>query len=194
MTTPILMAGDELARIVGAVHKAASKDGGRPALAGIHFHVEGKEITAVACDGYRLSESSAALMEEAETSRRVILEIKPLLAFLKLLSKKPDVPVMIAPDDGVWNFRQFGASLGVPVIDATFPDYKKIIGGDPEELFSVNAKYLRDVLSAHGQEMVSIGRGAGSKAGAAFPVSVTQKDTHTGGVTRHVVMPMVVKA
>jgi DNA polymerase III sliding clamp (beta) subunit (PCNA family) len=190
MSEKFLVSGREFERIIKAVQRAAAKNNDRSQLAGIHLEARESTLTAVAADGYRLSESRATLIEPVASPHVATLDKTLLLAFVKLPSKG-DIPVMIDPGVDAWVFSQASGVITVPVIAGTYPDHKQIIGGGEfVELFHVNAKFLTDALAAHGAERVSFGRGARSKEGALSPIYITQKEQYGGGLTRHIIMPM----
>ena len=102
---------------------AASNDESRPVLTGVYMHTSGGVLYAVATDSYRLAEK--ALMK---TSQEIALLV-PADAMQELLRILPDSveSVLVTADSQQVLFKAGDIELVTRLIDATYPDYKKLI-------------------------------------------------------------------
>ncbi len=117
---------------------AASNDEARPVLTGVFLNSYNGLLYAAATDSYRLSEK--ALMK---ISQEISLLI-PATALQELLRVLPDESeeVNIFADSQQVKFKVDDIELVTRLIDATYPDYKKLI---PKK-FSTTATLARDEL------------------------------------------------
>jgi hypothetical protein len=189
--TTLTVSAAELVRIVRAVERSAAKDDSRPVLAGIHVAATDGTLAATAADGFRLSMAYAMLTEDApEPVAPAILDRAALLAFVKTIKPKLHPTVSIEPSAESWTFAHHGSRgherpvASVPTIAGTYPDFRQIIGDGAEPvLFAINPRYLADVLTVHGADVVHVSRATDSLSSPLFFTA--------GDGTRHVVMPMV---
>ncbi|HEY81037.1 MAG TPA: DNA polymerase III subunit beta [Caldilineae bacterium] len=111
---------------------AASKDDSRPTFTGVYTLLEGDRLTMVATDGFRLAVRSAILEEPVAANLGVIIPARALTELSRIISA-----VDLSEDDGVEviftqarnqiMFHLPGVDLVSQLIEANFPDYKKII-------------------------------------------------------------------
>lgn len=117
---------------------AASNDESRPVLTGVFMHTSGGVLYAVATDSYRLAEK--ALMK---TSQEISLLV-PADAMQELLRILPDSveSVSVTADNQQVLFKAGDIELVTRLIDATYPDYKKLI----PKTYSTTATLPRDEI------------------------------------------------
>jgi DNA polymerase-3 subunit beta len=117
---------------------AASNDESRPVLTGLFMHTSGGVLYAVATDSYRLAEKS--LMK---TSQDISLLV-PADAMQELLRILPDTveSVAVTADNQQVLFKAGDIELVTRLIDATYPDYKKLI----PKTYSTTATLPRDEI------------------------------------------------
>ena len=184
----------EFTRSINAVRRSAATDKSRPALTGIFCQIIKSQLIVAAADGFRLSESRATVEPVNDGDPiTAILELAPLLAFCKLIERHTS-HVMVEPSEKHWTLKVIGRTVGVPVIDATFPDYKQLLGsGEVTELFRVDASFLMDALAAHKNSTIRVGVVPGGptdgSAGLYLNEYVHKYDPYPA--TRHLIMPKI---
>lgn len=115
----------------GMVVFAAAADVGRPALSGVLIQKEGDGFSLVATDGYRLSFKKINLqfLKKKKDGAEDLLLI-PARVFREAISLKEqeeDIEVYISEKSNQIIFEQNGTILVGRLIDAEYPNYKKII-------------------------------------------------------------------
>lgn len=115
---------------------AASSDDARPVLTGVYLNVSNNQLYAVATDSYRLSEKKLIASDQD------ISLLIPATALSELLRIIPDSAekVEVHADNQQVLFRVEDIELVSKLIDAKYPDYKKLI---PKE-FSITATVERN--------------------------------------------------
>ena len=124
----------KLRSMIDQVAFAASKDDSRPTFTGVFTKLEGDRLTMAATDGFRLAVRSTILAEPSPASIGVIIPARALSELSRIISA-----VDLGQDDGVEviftearnqvMFHLPGVDLVSQLIEANFPDYKKIIPG-----------------------------------------------------------------
>ncbi len=122
----------KLRNMIDQVAFAASKDDSRPTFTGVYTHLDGDRLTMAATDGFRLAVRSTVLEEPSPASIGVIIPARALSELSRIISA-----VDLGQDDGVEvvftearnqvMFHLPGVDLVSQLIEANFPDYKKII-------------------------------------------------------------------
>ncbi|PCH53954.1 MAG: DNA polymerase III subunit beta [Verrucomicrobiales bacterium] len=119
---------------------AVSRDELKPALTGVLFRFNEKELTAVATDGHRLVRYTRSDYSADEFSGDVIVPRKFLSLLLGVLSG--DDPIKMWMGD-----NHITASIGddtyfTRIIDERFPDFESVIPQDNDKEFSANKEEL----------------------------------------------------
>ena len=119
---------------------AVSRDELKPALTGVLFRFNEKELTAVATDGHRLVRYTRSDYSADEFSGDVIVPRKFLSLLLGVLSG--DDPIKMWMGD-----NHITASIGddtyfTRIIDERFPDFESVIPKDNDKEFSANKEEL----------------------------------------------------
>ncbi|HPR10424.1 MAG TPA: DNA polymerase III subunit beta [Candidatus Saccharibacteria bacterium] len=117
---------------------AASNDESRPVLTGLYLHTVNGALFAAATDSYRLAEKKLI-----KTSQEISLLV-PADAMQELLRILPDTidNVSVTADAQQVLFKAGDIELVTRLIDATYPDYKKLI----PRTYSTTATLARDEL------------------------------------------------
>jgi DNA polymerase-3 subunit beta len=162
MDFPILSSGDftstfnlDFAALVAPVKFAMSSEATRYYLCGVHLHstAEGG-IRAVATDGHRLAHNSVALPDSIESSFNVIVPSKTIGVIpagtvdVSLSANK----IRVATSDTI---------IVSKLIDATFPDYKRVIPANNTNVATVDRKDLASAVAR--ASAVASERGKGAK-------------------------------
>lgn len=126
----------ELKKALQQVVIAASSDESRPVLTGVYLHTHEGFLYAVATDSYRLAEKKLI-----KTTQDISLLI-PASALQDLLRIMPDNidKIDVFADSQQALFKAGDIELVTRLIDATYPDYRKLI---PEK-FATTASLSRD--------------------------------------------------
>ena len=123
---------DRLRRMIDQVAFAASKDDSRPTFTGVYTVLEGDKLTMAATDGFRLAVRSTILEEAAPSALGVIIPARALSELSRIISAvdlgdEDGVEVIFSEARNQVMFHLPGVDLVSQLIEANFPDYKKII-------------------------------------------------------------------
>ncbi len=118
---------DDFKNGVGSVKIATSNDTTRPALTGVYFNTADKNLYIAATDGYRLAEKK--LVSNVTSEVKVIVPASTITEVLSSISDDVE-EVEVLFDESQVCFRIGEIEITSKYIDASFPDYKKLI---PEE-------------------------------------------------------------
>ena len=106
---------------------ASSNDLTRPALTGVYFNTYDKTLAIAATDGYRLAEKK--LIKNIQSEIQVIVPTTSLQEVLRAINEEME-EVEISFNDDLVRFRLGEVEIISKIIDASFPDYKKLIPKD----------------------------------------------------------------
>ena len=109
---------------MGAVKIAASNDTTRPALTGVYFNTFDNNLYIAATDGYRLAEKK--LISDVKSEVKVIVPASTISEVLSSISEETE-EVEVLFDESQVCFRMNEIEITSKYIDASFPDYKKLI-------------------------------------------------------------------
>jgi DNA polymerase-3 subunit beta len=122
-----LPAGD-LKEMIQQVVFATSKDDARPVLTGVLLTVEGKTITMVAADGFRLSIRKAQLGAKPEQNMRAIIPARALSEVARIAADdKEAVTMMLPAGRGQVIFSMKNAELRCQLVEGAFPEIQQIV-------------------------------------------------------------------
>lgn len=125
-----------LKTIIEQVVFAAATDESRPTLTGVLARFQGDQVTLAATDGYRLSVRTARLLGPVREPVSVIIPARALGELARIASSlegakgeegEGKVEVTIPPERNQILFHLPSVDLVSQLIEATFPDYTKII-------------------------------------------------------------------
>lgn len=123
----------EISKILAKVVFAASFDMGRPALSGVLMKKEGEGLVLVATDGYRLSlrKNFMPLFKEGDIER-LIVPSRVLRELVGLGEESQECDFYISKETNQVVFSTKDVVLVGRLIEAEYPDYKKILPEDFE--------------------------------------------------------------
>jgi len=118
--------------MIDQVAFAASKDDSRPTFTGVFTRLEGDRLTMAATDGFRLAVRSTILEEPVSAALGVIIPARALSELSRIISavdmgQEDGVEVIFTEARNQVMFHLPGVDLVSQLIEANFPDYKKII-------------------------------------------------------------------
>lgn len=118
---------DEFKHSVGQVAIASSNDLTRPALTGVYFNTNNHTLAIAATDGYRLAEKK--LIDKVESEVKAIVPASSLQEVLRSINDDME-EVEISFNEDLVRFRLGEVEIISKLIDASFPDYQKLIPKD----------------------------------------------------------------
>ena len=122
-----LPAGD-FKQMIQQVVFATSKDDARPVLTGVLTTVDGKTITLVSADGFRLSVRKAQLEAKAEKNMRAIIPARALSEVARIAADDKETVNMMLPDGrGQVIFSMKNAELRCQLVEGAFPEIQQIV-------------------------------------------------------------------
>lgn len=135
----------ELLTLIGRTSFAMANQDARYYLNGLMLEVEKGTIRTVATDGHRLSLCTLKSIVETEETQQVIIPRKGVLELSRLLEHSDD-PVRIQIAANHLRVRVAGLCFTTKLIDGRFPDYKRVIPRDGEQVLKVDRELLRQAL------------------------------------------------
>ena len=138
--------GAELAEAVSQVAIAASRHDTLPMLTGIKMEFDADAITLAATDRYRLAMRELAWQPTSSTvSAHVLVRAKTLLDLVRPLAGVDSVDLALDAAQTLVGITGAGRRSTTQVIDATFPDYRRLL---PKEAASVAVLSTSDLIEA----------------------------------------------
>ena len=120
---------DEFKNSIGQVIIASSNDLTRPALTGVYFNTYDNKLAIAATDGYRLAEK--IIIDKVKSEVKAIVPASSLHEVLRSISDDVE-EVEISFNDDLVRFRLGEVEIISKLIDASYPDYQKLIPKDNE--------------------------------------------------------------
>ena len=130
---------DEFKNGVSTVAIASSNDLTRPALTGIFFNTYDKTLAIAATDGYRLAEKK--LIKNVQSEIAVIVPTTSIQEVLRSLNDDME-EVEISFNEDLVRFRLGEIEIISKLIDASFPDYRRLIPKDNNIKVTLNRDEL----------------------------------------------------
>ncbi|MBR3144235.1 DNA polymerase III subunit beta [Candidatus Saccharibacteria bacterium] len=121
------MGVDEFKTGVSEVAIASSNDLSRPALTGIYFNTYDKTLAIAATDGYRLAEKR--LIKNVQSEISVIVPTSSMQEVLRSINDGME-EIEISFNNDLVRFRLGEIEIISKLIDASFPDYQRLIPKD----------------------------------------------------------------
>lgn len=124
-----------LKEMIGQVAFAASADESRPQLAGVYVHIEGRDVTMAAADGFRLSRRVTHLDAPADNVIKLIIPARSMLELARVL---PDTdgedgePVSLVLTQGRNQvlFRHENLEVTSRLVEGNYVDINRVIPAD----------------------------------------------------------------
>ncbi len=113
---------------MAATAHAMAKGDVRYYLNGMHLELDGAALRCVASDGHRMAVADVALPKRAARNAAIIVPrdgIKELIALLDGAGEEETVDLEFA--DNRLRVQRGAVTLGVQLVDGTFPDYRKVL-------------------------------------------------------------------
>lgn len=118
---------DEFKTSVNQVIIASSNDLTRPALTGVYFNTYDNKLAIAATDGYRLAEK--ILIDKVESEVKAIVPSSSLQEVLRSIHDDVE-EIEISFNEDLVRFRLGEVEIISKLIDASYPDYLKLIPKD----------------------------------------------------------------
>ncbi len=118
---------DEFKSGISKVMIASSNDLTRPALTGVYFNTHDNKLAVAATDGYRLAEK--ILIDKVESEVAAIIPSSSLQEVLRSISDDVE-EIEISFNEDLVRFRLGEVEVISKLIDASYPDYQKLIPKD----------------------------------------------------------------
>ncbi|RJR25582.1 DNA polymerase III subunit beta [Candidatus Microgenomates bacterium] len=132
-----VLPAEKLSEAINQVAFAAASDDGRPVLTGVLFKIQGKTLSMVATDGYRLSLKTIELDSPVKEEVKLLLPARTLMEVSKIISEEKaekgltlQMGFTKEQNQVVFVFPEM--ELFSRVIEGEFPDYEKIIPENSE--------------------------------------------------------------
>jgi DNA polymerase III subunit beta len=124
-----------LKEMIGQVAFAASADDSRPQLAGVYVHIEDRDVTMAAADGFRLSRRVTHLDSAAETVLKLIVPARSMSELARVL---PDtdgedgeaVSLVLTPGRNQVLFRHDNLEVTSRLVEGNYVDINRVIPTD----------------------------------------------------------------
>lgn len=142
-----------IADAVNKVSVAAASDDSRPVLTGIKIEVEGKDLTMVSVDGFRLARKFIKLEKESKDNIDLLVPSRSMQELSRVISdlhedgdgkKKDNVEVYLLKGKNQIGFRYKEVDLTSRLIDGQFPEYKQIIPTGFQTKVEINSEEFRN--------------------------------------------------
>jgi DNA polymerase-3 subunit beta len=137
-----ILPGATLANMIDLVARAASRDEVRPVLTGVLFMAQGKTLTMVATDSYRLSVKHSELEEEIPFEIEANVPAKALRELARIVAQDGAEQVEIALSRNQAVFRAGPTTLASRLIEGQFPSWRQLV----PDTFEHEVKLQRDEL------------------------------------------------
>lgn len=121
---------EKLLYAINQVAFAAATDEGRPVLTGVLFKIQGKSLSLVATDGYRLSLKTIELENESPEEVSLLLPAKTLLEVARIIGEEKTekmIKMGFTKEQNQVVFVFSEMELFSRVIEGEFPNYERII-------------------------------------------------------------------
>ena len=136
------MSVDDFKTGISEVAIASSNDLTRPALTGIYFNTNDKTLAIAATDGYRLAEKK--LIKDVKSEISVIVPTNSLQEVLRAINDEME-EIEISFNDDLVRFRLGEIEVISKLIDASFPDYRRLIPKDNNIKLELNREEVTRV-------------------------------------------------
>ncbi|MHB8573831.1 MAG: DNA polymerase III subunit beta [Dehalococcoidia bacterium] len=133
---------------------AAATDDSRPVLTGVHFLIDGNELTLAAADGFRLAVYHLEIEDSVPEKIEIIVPARALNELGRLLTdEESPVEMMVNPNRTSVMFRVTNKDFEVEMVaqlkQGAFPNYSQLIPKQYDTRATVEAKeFLRETKIA----------------------------------------------
>lgn len=109
---------------------AAAIDSNRPALSGVFFDQDKKEVLIVATDGYRLSLQKNAFTMIKGLEKALVVPARLIKELLLIKEEDEEIKIFVSEKNNQILFSMGETDLVGRIIDQNYPEYQKIIPGE----------------------------------------------------------------
>ncbi|MFC1682994.1 DNA polymerase III subunit beta [Candidatus Zixiibacteriota bacterium] len=134
-----------LAEMIHKTLYSTSKDETRPALQGVLWHVDEKEMLMVATDGHRLARVTLSKGGPAGFTKDIIIPSKTLNQLLRLFGEE-EVDVEVSVTENQMIFSIADTTLYSRLIEGPYPDYTQVIPADSDKKLTVDREILHTAI------------------------------------------------
>jgi DNA polymerase-3 subunit beta len=124
---PVELPAQPLRETINRVARAASRDEARPVLTGVLVTVEGKEMTMVATDSYRLAVKTTTLEAAVPERLEANVPARALRELARLIEAAGDDSLRVWLTRNQAIFRVGQVSLSSRLIDGQFPNHSQLL-------------------------------------------------------------------
>ena len=126
---------------------AAADDASRPYLRGIFLHNTGDNLVAVAADGFRFCRVTTPATTTLSTDRSLIIPNEMVKTINRLLGSASG-NVTLRRSERLFSVEGAGFALVTTRVDATYPDYERLIPCEGPNVVTVSRAGLERVPRA----------------------------------------------
>ena len=117
-----------LKKMISQVVFAAAIDESRPMLTGVQIRLDGKSITMVATDGFRLSMRKSDLIEPVAEPKSFLIPAKAVGEVARVMGEQEEpVAISVTPSNGQVLFHMSNVDVVAQLLDQKFPEVEHII-------------------------------------------------------------------
>ena len=136
------MGVEEFKNSINQVIIASSNDLTRPALTGVYFNTYDNILAVASTDGYRLAEKK--IIKNVQSEINVIVPTATLQEVLRAINENME-EIEISFNEDLVRFRLGEVEIISKIIDASFPDYQKLIPKDNNIKITIDREELTRV-------------------------------------------------
>lgn len=133
------MGVEEFKNSINQVIIASSNDLTRPALTGVYFNTYDNILAVASTDGYRLAEKK--IIKNVQSEINVIVPTATLQEVLRTINEDME-EIEISFNEDLVRFRLGEVEIISKIIDASFPDYQKLIPKDNNIKITIDREEL----------------------------------------------------
>lgn len=130
---------NDFKKSISQVIIASSNDLTRPALTGVYFNTYDNKLAIASTDGYRLTEK--ILIDKVESEVKAIVPASSLQEVLRSLNDDTE-EIEISFNEDLVRFRFGEVEIISKLIDASYPDYQKLIPKENQVKVTLNREEL----------------------------------------------------
>ena len=141
----ISIPASSLQRLIRKTVYAVSKDETHPSLWGAFLRIGGGSVRMVATDAHRLAKTTLPCEVDDTVTEGIIVPPKALNNLSRLIGES-ETPSRITIGDNHVVFDLENAQLYARLIEATYPDYERVIPGGNDKIVKVNREVLESAV------------------------------------------------
>ena len=124
-----------LKEMINQVAFAASSDDSRPVLAGVYLHIEGREMTLAAADGFRLAKRTTQLENPVDEVVKLIVPSRSMMELARVLpdlegEEAEPVSIMVTSNRNQVLFHLDNLDVTSRLVEGNYVDIQRVIPGD----------------------------------------------------------------